>query len=83
MSPSTILCFFVGWLRQLSNKQQHLYRSNISPSLKATIQLINDLSCVCDMPNLDTWINQNEDMTTNTINIFEIIHYLLKMNAKQ
>ena len=23
------------------------------------------------MPNLDPWVNQNEDMTTNTINIFE------------
>ena len=23
------------------------------------------------MPNLDPWLNQNEDMTTNTINIFE------------
>ncbi|MGI9009859.1 MAG: hypothetical protein ACR2F1_01550 [Nitrososphaeraceae archaeon] len=23
------------------------------------------------MPNLDTWVNQNEDMTTNTINNFE------------
>jgi len=33
------------------------------------------------MPNLDPWVNQNEDMTTNTItNIFE--NHLLSIRAE-
>ena len=33
------------------------------------------------MPNLDPWINQNEDMTTNKINKFE--NYLLSIRAER
>ena len=37
------------------------------------------------MPNLDRWLNQNnkdyEDMTTNTINIFE--HHFLSIKTKR
>jgi len=33
------------------------------------------------MPNLDPWVNQNEDMTTNTINKFE--NHLLSIRAER
>ena len=33
------------------------------------------------MPNLDPCVNQNEDMTTNTINIFE--NHLLSIRAER
>ena len=35
------------------------------------------------MPNLDPWINQNEDMTTKTINKFETHLLSIKLNAKK
>ncbi|MGZ5486049.1 MAG: hypothetical protein ACXWFB_09105, partial [Nitrososphaeraceae archaeon] len=40
--------------------------------------------CVCTMPNLDPWINQNsnyEDMTTKTINKFE--NHLLSIKTER
>jgi hypothetical protein len=33
------------------------------------------------MPNIDSWVNQNEDMTTNTINKFE--NHLLSIRAER
>ena len=33
------------------------------------------------MPNLDPWVNQNEDMTTKTINKFE--NHLLSIRAER
>ncbi|MGZ5548945.1 MAG: hypothetical protein ACXWFZ_13455 [Nitrososphaeraceae archaeon] len=33
------------------------------------------------MPNLDPWVNQNEDMTTKTINKFE--NHLLSINTER
>ena len=33
------------------------------------------------MPNLDPWVNQNENMTTNTINKFET--HLLSIRAER
>ena len=35
----------------------------------------------CIMPNLDPWINQNENKTTNTINNFE--NHLLSIKAER
>ena len=34
-------------------------------------QIYKYIFCVCNMPNLDHWVNQNEDITTKTINNFE------------
>ena len=33
------------------------------------------------MPNLDPWVNQNENMTTKTINIFE--NHLISIKAER
>jgi len=33
------------------------------------------------LPNLDPWVNQNEDMTTKTINKFE--NHLLSIRAQR
>ena len=56
-----------------------------SPSLNVSIQLINDhFFCVCIMPNLDPWINQNEEhmATRKTItNRFE--NQLLSIKAER
>jgi hypothetical protein len=35
------------------------------------------------MPNLDPWLNQNEDMTTKTINKFENHLLSVRVNAKK
>ena len=34
------------------------------------------------MPNLDPWVNQNDDMTKIQLTNLKIIYSLLKMNAK-
>ena len=44
-------------------------------------QIYKYLFCVCTMPNLDPWVNQNEDMTTKTINKFE--NHLLSIRAER
>ena len=50
-------------------------------SLNISINLINNhVFCGGIMPNLDQWVNQNEDMNTNTINNFE--NYLLSIRAE-
>ena len=36
---------------------------------------------MCIIPNLDPWVNQNEDMTTKTINIFE--NHLLSIKTER
>ena len=71
MSHSTILCFFVSWLINIISNKQQLYRSAISLSLPSGIyQIYKYIFCVCNMPNLDPWVNQNnndyEDTATKT-----------------
>ena len=44
-------------------------------------QIYKYIFCVCTMPNLDPWVNQNENMTTNTINKFET--HLLSIRAER
>src|SRR5687767_13808135 len=81
MSHSTILCLFVqsvGWYscQIRGNNYIDFY---LSPSLNVSIKLINNhLSCVCIMPNLDPWINQNEDIDTDK---FE--NHLLSIKAER
>jgi hypothetical protein len=48
-------------------------------------QIYKYIFCVCNIPNLHPWVNQNnnnyEDMTTKTINKFE--NYLLSIRAER
>ena len=89
MSHSTILYLFISWLIQLSNVQQD-YKCILSLSLSHGIyQIYKYIICVCNMPNLDPWVNQNDNDYENTatktiINKFE--NHLLSirvLNAKK
>ena len=48
-------------------------------------QIYKYIFCVCNMPNLDPWVNQNnndyEDMTTKTVNKFE--NHLLSIKTER
>ena len=56
-----------------------VYSFSLSLSLSHGIyQIYKYFFCVCNVPNLDPWVNQNnnnnyEDTVTKTINKFEII----------
>jgi hypothetical protein len=51
-------------------------------SLNISINLINNnVFCGGIMPNLDQWVNQNENKTTKTINKFE--NHLLSIKAER
>jgi hypothetical protein len=51
-------------------------------SLNISINLTNNhVFCGGIMPNLDQWVNQNENKTTKTINKFE--NYLLSIKAER
>ena len=85
---SAVIIFIIFFIR--IDRTNLLYSSSIysfslSLSLPSGIyQIYKYIFCVCNMPNLDPWVNQNnnyEDTATKTINKFET--HLLSIRAER